>query len=121
MARGGFPPPRRDSVSREVHIGGHTYRVKFVKGLADGGEPLSGLCMIDNTTIKIEADLNSQRGFQVFWHEILHAVVDQYSLGKGTEEERLVDNLAHATVQLLRDNPCLRTQTAFTKWKNRRK
>lgn len=45
----------------------------------------------------------------VLRHEINHAIFHSYCLGDGETEERIVDVMANAWVQIERDNPELRT------------
>lgn len=57
-------------------------------------------------TIDIQPGLPPARLAVALWHEVFHAILLQG--GFREHDERLLDVLAHGTVDVLRDNPVLR-------------
>lgn len=73
-------------------------------------EDWDGLYNGDTQEIYIRSGMSMERTKEVIIHEILHAIVFTRRLKLGFKEERVVDQLAAATVLLIQQNP------KFCKW-----
>lgn len=92
-----------------IRIGSIDYEVvKSPQALLYGGQQCYGLCDFENSQIMIDMEMTSkQRLEQTFLHEICHAMLYSRSLKEATNDENLVDELAWALHQLIKDNPQL--------------
>jgi hypothetical protein len=87
-----------------IKIGAIYYEVVAVEKLLDEKHSkLDGSVRHARTQISLEVDMNHQATVQTLLHEIVHIVATQ--LGKQELEEPLVDSIAYAAYQVLRDNP----------------
>jgi len=66
-----------------------------------------GLCDFAQHTIVIRKGLTTDAKKITLWHEVIHGMLT--SLGYVNHDELMVDGLAHVMVQVLRDNPKLRS------------
>jgi hypothetical protein len=87
----------------KIKIGPLYYRVQEVKDLFDGPRKLDGRISYSLTTIQIDSTLGFQARNHTLLHEIVHGVAGQ--LGFPDLEEELVDRIAFAAYQVIRDNP----------------
>jgi len=89
-----------------VRVGALNYKVTETKDLKDkDGVKLLGQVTYQNQILEIsDAQSEQQKPFTLF-HEILHAIFDQY----GTEQpsEAFIDLLTYTIPSLLRENPTL--------------
>src|SRR5918996_1281449 len=90
---------------QSVKVGAIYYDIVLVEKLldADHNKTLDGRVQHDKTQITLDADLNHQATVQTTLHEIVHIVATQ--MGKQEIDEELVDAIAYAAYQVLRDNP----------------
>jgi len=88
-----------------IKVGAIRYAVKTLTSLADHERKLDGRVRHASTQINLDADLNDQATVQTMLHEIVHIVAIQ--LGHPALEEDIVDAVAYAAYQVLRDNPDL--------------
>ena len=71
--------------------------------------------------IKVLAELEARRAFQITWHEVGHALQDFYATYlihealKDTEEHLCKTIFEYGVPNLLMRNPCLRSVQSFTK------
>ena len=87
-------------IPREVKVGPHSYLVQFNKMLRpDDG--LTGTISYRKQTIDIDPLLPPSEMDVVFWHEIIHGLNHNFSLGLS---EDTTDNLAVGLTQFLDDN-----------------
>lgn len=95
-------------MSDTVRVDGITYKIERVENLLDdtGDKRLSGQIKYEDSVIQIDARLKSQWERQVLWHEIFHGIIEQRGI-EVKDEDRTVDQLAYAIMQVLRDNPWL--------------
>lgn len=90
----------------QIKIGPLCYSVETVKDLKnDEGDGLFGEIKYAGQIIRLEEEMTPERAFVVLWHEVLHAIDDQYRLCLG---EQGVGTLATALVSLFQENPELR-------------
>jgi hypothetical protein len=76
---------------KKLKIGAVAYTIKVVEGLKDEEGELRGCHDGDNGIISLCTDLPKDVELTTLVHEIMHALVDNYSLGL-KEEERVVDS-----------------------------
>jgi hypothetical protein len=94
----------RERSGGSMKIGIYEYELKEVRNLVSDDKEktkLDGIIDHNSLTISIEKNLPDIAKQVTLWHEMLHAVSKQYSLGLGEEE---VDCLAHGVVGILNDN-----------------
>lgn len=61
-----------------IKIGALTYAVRFVDDLHDGGQDLLGWHRIDSTPkILIKTGMAEDLTLAVFWHDVIHAILEQ--------------------------------------------
>ena len=88
-----------------IKVGAIQYHIEYVPDLRDGDKKLDGHVRHSETKISVDARLSSQSGVQTLLHEIVHVVATQ--MGKQELDENIVDAIAYAVYQVLRDNPDL--------------
>lgn len=96
------------NLPKTIRIGPMDYRVQVVKNLKHRGKDIDGQVNNYLCLIRLEANLGLPVQVQTLWHEIIHAIGYQgrmNSLEFG--DEKLVDPLAYALMQVVRDNPFL--------------
>ena len=95
---------------KTIRVGAIDYELRAVKGLKDEkGEDLCGQQGYAEAVIEVSSGMAALPTFATIWHEVLHAVECQH--GWAEDEER-VSALADSIVQILRDNPEMRTPPA---------
>lgn len=89
-----------------IRIGSIDYEVvKSPQALLYGGQQCYGLCDFENSQIMLDVGVTSkQRLEQTFLHEVVHALLHSRSLKEETCNEELVDEIAWALHQLIKDN-----------------
>lgn len=96
-------------MSDTLRIGPLDFDINLVDGLTDqdGIRKLNGHIHYDHCKIELEKRLPPQYQWLTLWHEIIHAILTQYSFDL-ENEERVVDALANGIVEVLQDNPWLK-------------
>jgi hypothetical protein len=68
--------------------------------------------VFDNRTIPISTEVDQERAEEVFFHEVVHIILEQTGLTEVAEirrhEEQLVQALGHGIYQVLKDNKLLK-------------
>lgn len=88
---------------KQVAIGPITYKVAEVKT----GDSICGDCNTMKCLIRINKTMDPQIKRVTLWHEIVHGIL--FTAGMLDHDEQIVDAIAHGVVQVLRDNPELRS------------
>jgi hypothetical protein len=108
------PPPSYEIEEQEapavvIWIGPLEYTLETVKDLTgSNGVGLFGEIVYDKQIIRLEEIMSPNRARIALWHEVLHGVADLYQLDFA-DSEQTIATLAMAIVQLLKDNPVLRS------------
>lgn len=95
---------------KTVKIGPHTYTVKEVERLisVEGSTVLYGQIRCAQQTIEIEKGMVGTYKRQTIWHEVVHGILEGAGI-RDDHDERLIDALSTGIVQVLQDNPWLRS------------
>lgn len=88
-----------------VKVGAIIYDIRLVPRLVDSGGKLDGHVSHQQAIIEVEQGMHHQAQVQTLLHELVHTVGTQ--LGVPRVEEGMVDAIAYAAYQVLRDNPDL--------------
>jgi hypothetical protein len=98
-------------IPSEIKVGTLTYKIEVVFGLLDEeGKEVSGICVFETQTIKIDGVAPSKAWVvDTLLHELLHAVWNERGLPKKANEERAVKTLGTGLLGLFQDNPKLLT------------
>ena len=97
-------------IPKEVRVGSIDYEVVEVgeTPLVLGGQQCYGMVDFEQSKIFLDTTLTSrQRLEQTFLHEIVHSLLYHRSLKEEAQNEVLVDEIAVALHQLIKDNPVL--------------
>lgn len=86
---------------KKVKIGGIEYKVKEIEGMEEEFD-LLGQILYTRGTIKVDADLATDRKEQVLVHEILHGVF--FEAGIEEQDEDMINRVAIILHQVLKDN-----------------
>jgi hypothetical protein len=86
-----------------IRIGPIYFKVDDIHNLFDGNKKLDGRINYTTATIQLDAEMCPQTRNQTLLHEIVHGVATQ--LGFPALDEDLVDRIAYAAYQVIRDNP----------------
>lgn len=90
-----------------VYVLGWRFRVELVSDLSSDGEAVSGEMVGNLHRIRINADLDSARQWQVLVHEYVHAVLHMVGVGNFINdevEEVIAQSLEYGMMQLLRQH-----------------
>ena len=91
-----------------IRIGSIEYEVEDKEMLVLGGQQCYGMIDFEQSKIFLDTTLTSrQRLEQTFLHEIVHSLLYHRSLKEEAQNEVLVDEIAVALHQLIKDNPIL--------------
>jgi len=104
-------------MKKRLNILGLNYTVEF-KNLALGKQEC-GNCSPDTLEIEIDANLPPDKHNVSLFHEIIHAALYETGNRKEYTNERLIDNLALALYQTLRDSGALNMQWEMLKESSR--
>ncbi len=91
----------------KISILGMRYTVEESNVILEHGE--SGNCSFDSLKISIDAGLPPDSYNRALLHEIIHAALYELGQEEASQDEKLVDNLALALYQTLRDCGALDT------------
>ena len=86
-----------------VIVGAFKYKIIESDKMSD-----NGTIDCEKLNIFIESSMNKQVKRQTLWHELMHAIMYEFGLPQSEHDEKLIDNIAHGVMQILRDNPELR-------------
>ncbi len=89
----------------KVKIGCTTYIVIYTdEEITLNGEQCDGVIEYDNGIIKISNTIGPQLMNQVWWHEVVHGIMNDRDISTEDDEESLVDKLAKGLYALMQDN-----------------
>jgi len=89
-------------IPKKVKLCGADFQIVFKRKLIDSdGNSLLGLCDVNNCVIFLQTGMESQKRFEVFFHEVLHAIDENMCFGLG---EKKVNNLAIEIIRFIKDN-----------------
>lgn len=95
-------PMRRDGIPKSFQLAGHTIRVLTVAPRKwKHGKNNVGIWIPDSYTIELLSTLKGTNRQQIFMHEATHAILDIAGYYALSEDEALVDRLAHLLQQML--------------------
>lgn len=90
-------------IPNKVEIAGVDYEVADVPVvIIDGDAKYSGLASYMDTRIELLDSLNEQRRFEVFFHELLHAML--FEAGIREHDEDMVERLGKILYQVMKRN-----------------
>lgn len=93
---------RRDGIPKSFQLAGHTIRVLTVAPRKwKHGKNNVGIWIPDTYTIELLSTLKGTNRQQIFMHEATHAILDIAGYYTLSEDEALVDRLAHLLQQML--------------------
>lgn len=93
---------RSDGIPKSFQLAGHTIKVVFIpKTRWKNGKDAIGMWLPDAYRIEIVNGLSPTSRQQVFCHEFMHALLDVACYHKMSEDEILVDRLAHLLAQAM--------------------
>jgi hypothetical protein len=103
-------PVKTVKPAQTVKIGPHRYKVEEIERLVsgDGTQPLYGEINYSRGVIRIEKGLAGSYKRQTVWHEALHGILEGAGI-REDHDERMIDAIATGIVQVLQDNPWLRS------------
>jgi heat shock protein HspQ len=90
------------NIPDKVKIGGLIYDVSIEKGVCHGLNKAYGTCDYEALEISIEKDYSEQKIKQTFWHEVMHAIDNEYHAGLS---EKQIDQMACGLYSVIVDNP----------------
>lgn len=93
-------------IPNKLNIFGIEYSVNNVSEM-EGGDFL-GKSWTKNCEIKIDKNLKQDRYEKVFFHELIHLILDEGSFCDESKNEQLVDCLANGLYQVLKNNNLLK-------------
>lgn len=94
------------TIPNKVRIGNIDYSVEKVNHqLALNYKEVGGIIDFQDCSIKIRTDCDVQHQEQVFLHELVHGIFYDKKIEVGEDEEKVVDSIAMALHQIIRDNP----------------
>jgi hypothetical protein len=62
-------------LKKEFYVKGKLWRLEYVWGLRHMDEKMDGLCVSAERIIKLERSLSKEYKFEVFLHELVHAII----------------------------------------------
>jgi len=93
---------RRDGIPKSFQLAGHTIKIVNVsKRRWKHGKDTVGIWLPEENIIELISTLKGTHRQQVFMHEATHAVLDIAGYYILSEDEALVDRLAHLFQQML--------------------
>ena len=91
-----------------IKIGHVTFLIRWVDRFDEDRTRHFGMCITDDQTLVVSERLKGPRMFEVFMHELLHALSWMFGLDDGSKEEHFVTLLPRGLAMLFVDNPDLR-------------
>lgn len=89
----------------KVKIGCTTYDVIDTdEDIVFNGDQCNGIIEYDNGIIKISNTVGPQLMNQVWWHEVVHGIMNDRDISTEDDEEAVVDKLAKGLYALMQDN-----------------
>lgn len=97
-------------IPEKVKIGAHVYSVDFDIDPSNDGDMCFGCVSNQKLKITIDKNVQSSQVEETFLHEVLHAIFYLNGLAKkdSEEEEMMVQPIAHAFYQFLKENDLLK-------------
>ena len=92
---------------KPIRVGPIAYDVEIVDNLQDDGGILDGRIRHSDAVIQLAASLSPQAHLVTLWHEVLHTLFTQ--AGIHDHDEKRITALSYDIVQVLTDNPQLRS------------
>jgi hypothetical protein len=93
-------------IPEKIKIGYLEYDINTTdKILVLNARECSGLIHYEDVIIEINSIRSIQSQEQIFWHEILHGIINDRDIELGENEEKIIDNLAKGIYALMKDNP----------------
>lgn len=90
---------------REVKVGRHTWRVKFLSVAATNRLRRWAQCDVASRVLEYSRILEGPHLAVIFWHELMHAVHHEAGLNDRTRHQRYIRVQAQATLAFMRQNP----------------
>jgi hypothetical protein len=87
----------------QIKIGPQTFAIVVKEDLRQGDESLDGWIKFSESTIYLDARLDTFSHRQVLWHEVIHAIVNMAGI-KDVKEEA-IDAISFGIMDVLQDNP----------------
>lgn len=93
---------RKDGIPKSFQLAGHTINVVNIpKRRWKHGDDSVGMWLPEQNRIELLTSLKGTNRQQVFLHEATHAILDIAGYYKLSEDEALVDRIAHLLQQML--------------------
>lgn len=90
-------------IPRSFYLKGKRWKVIRPRTIKEDGEVCDGLCSWHTRTIRISSDLSKREAFDVFLHELFHAVVFEAHVNRGAKfSEGLEDVMCDAFVDVMK-------------------
>lgn len=90
-------------IPKSFQLMGHTYKVKLVKKV--DSEDSCGEVNNDTKIIKLKKSnkaYSQEMVEETFWHELIHAILDEAEYGELSKDEKLVERLGRLLHQALK-------------------
>lgn len=95
------------SLPESVRVGSAVYAVKRKPRLkAQNKELLNGSIDYETCTITIDTKLPPELAERVLWHEVMHAIAEEYNVKHLSDDA--IDSLSHGVLSVLHNNPSMR-------------
>ena len=88
-------------IPQHIKIGNLWYKVE---DLDDEDDRAFGRSNQRHQWIKLSKNIQDDRKFETFLHEVIHQLLDNSDYFKESEDERLIDCLSSGMFQVLKDN-----------------
>lgn len=85
----------------KILVGGSEYKLKFTEDIEDNA---CGFLDPTNGEIVVCSDMNQQLIKQTFWHEVVHAMLEESGNIKISNNEEIVDALARQIYCFFKNN-----------------
>lgn len=95
------------NIPNVVRIGGVDYEIEYSENLRIGNSIAYGKIDYDDCVIELSSSdgTSHNKRCQIFWHEVIHGVVDHANLElPSDDEEHIIDTIAKGINQVIQDN-----------------
>jgi hypothetical protein len=86
---------------KSIMLGSRTFDIQEDESLRGNPNHL-GLCLFDSKLLMVKSNLDPETKEEVFWHELIHAVLGTMERRDLTEDEGFVDLFSQFILQALR-------------------